>query len=586
MHFASLAVATAVAVAAGVSANQRIPEDHYLWGPGGRPTTMRHVRRADRATSSLVKSTFTQVSSSSTSLVSNQASSSTSTSATSSSSSTSTEVADPSCKNGPDTRACWGNGYSISTDFDEKWPTTGNTVYYNLEITNTTCNPDGNGERVCLVVNNQLPGPTIYAYWGDTVSVTVKNSLPSNGTGIHWHGVRQLNTNTQDGTNGITECPLAPGDTKTYLFQATQYGTSWYHSHFSSQYGDGVMGGIVFEGPATSNYDIDLGTYAIQDWFYQTAFQIEDEATVNLQSGSGPPPADNILLNGTNQNAAGGGQYGNVQLTPGKKHRLRLINTSVDNSIRVSLDDHPFTVITSDFVPINPFTTNWILLAIGQRYDVIITANQTPGNYWFRAEVATDCASSNNFYGRSIFTYSGTTLADPTTNGTTAPSTCEDASPLVPWWNTTVPSSDFTSQVQDLEVNIDVEQITTNNQSIVVWGVNLTGIDIDWENPTLEYVVTGNNSYPQVYNLIELPTEGIWTYWIIQEPSDTPVPIPHPIHLHGHDFFILGTGSGVFDKTTSTATLNFDNPPRRDTTFLPGGGWVVLAFETDNPGAW
>lgn len=547
MHFTNLVVATFLAVAAGVSANQPIPGDHVLWGPQGKPTSLKNVRRAKTTTSSVKKSSTStaslvtrETSSTSTvSLAAKQTSSSGSsvvasiTSSASSSTSSSIKVADASCTNGPLTRACWGNGYSISTDFDEKWPTTGNTVTYNFELTNTTCNPDGNGERVCLLINGQMPGPTVYANWGDTVQITVKNSLPSNGTGIHWHGVRQLNTNTQDGTNGITECPLAPGDTKTYTFQATQYGTSWYHSHFSSQYGDGVVGGLVFEGPATSNYDIDLGTYTIQDWFYETAFQIESEANANLQSGSAPPPPDNVLINGTNQNAAGGGQYGNVQLAPGKKHRLRLINTSVDNAIRVQLDGHPFTVITSDFVPIHPYTTNWVLLGIGQRYDVIITANQTSGNYWFRAETATDCASANNFYGRSIFTYSGTTVADPTTSGVTAPSVCKDESPLSPWWNTTVPSSDFTSQVSSLDVDIDVSKVQTNNRSIVVWGVNLTAIDIDWEKPTLEYVVTGNTSYPQVYNLIELPTEGIWTYWIIQETAGTQVPIPHPIHLHG-----------------------------------------------------
>ena len=41
-------------------------------------------------------------------------------------------------------------------------------------------------------------------------------------TSIHWHGIRQLNNNIADGVNGITECPLAPGDTKVYTFKATQ----------------------------------------------------------------------------------------------------------------------------------------------------------------------------------------------------------------------------------------------------------------------------------------------------------------------------------------------------------------------------
>lgn len=41
---------------------------------------------------------------------------------------TSTAVADPSCTNGPFTRACWGNGFSIATDYDVDWPVTGRTV--------------------------------------------------------------------------------------------------------------------------------------------------------------------------------------------------------------------------------------------------------------------------------------------------------------------------------------------------------------------------------------------------------------------------------------------------------------------------
>jgi FtsP/CotA-like multicopper oxidase with cupredoxin domain len=90
------------------------------------------------------------------------------------------------CVNGPATRACWTNGYSIATDSDQKFPTTGKTVSYTLEVTNTTCNPDGSGSRICMLVNGQYPGPTLRASWGDTLDITVKNSLQNNGTSIHY----------------------------------------------------------------------------------------------------------------------------------------------------------------------------------------------------------------------------------------------------------------------------------------------------------------------------------------------------------------------------------------------------------------
>lgn len=135
-----------------------------------------------------------------------------------------------------------------------------------LDITNTTMAFDGVARPV-MVINGQYPGPTIEANWGDTLEIHVKNSLTNNGTSIHWHGLRQLGTNQQDGTNGLTECPIAPGVTKVYKFRATQYGTSWYHSHYSVQYGDGILGTMIIHGPSTANYDIDLGTLPLTDWF-------------------------------------------------------------------------------------------------------------------------------------------------------------------------------------------------------------------------------------------------------------------------------------------------------------------------------
>jgi len=165
---------------------------------------------------------------------------------------------DTSCRNGPTSRGCWEGDFNIDTDMDLHWPDTGRTVkvstldqvtivlyidhfQYELEITNTTGAPDG-FERSMFLVNGQYPGPvrttthkiwanadtlqTLVANWGDNLEISVTNSLQHNGTGLHWHGMRQLGSNQEDGVNGITECPIAPGDTRVYRFKATQYGAS------------------------------------------------------------------------------------------------------------------------------------------------------------------------------------------------------------------------------------------------------------------------------------------------------------------------------------------------------------------------
>jgi hypothetical protein len=53
--------------------------------------------------------------------------------------------------------------------------------------------------------------------------------------------------------------------------------------------------------------------------------------------------------------------------------------------------------------------------------------------------------------------------------------------------------------------------------------------------------------------------------------------------LQGHDFVILAQGTGTYSNDT---TLQLKNPPRRDTAVLPGHGYLVIGFQTNNPGAW
>ncbi|KAL9082176.1 MAG: hypothetical protein Q9159_006641 [Coniocarpon cinnabarinum] len=492
------------------------------------------------------------------------------------------------CTHGPNTRACWSDGYSVATDFDKRWPSTGKTIFYDWTLQNATCDLDGRGVRECLLLNGQYPGPTLKAEWGDMISVTVHNRLANNGTSIHWHGIRQLHTNGMDGTNGLTECPIAPGHSASYKFQATQFGTSWYHSHYSTQYGDGVVGPIVIDGPATANYDVDLGPMPVSDWYYTEAFTEDQQQNLSLQANppqKGADP-DTVLINGTN--GLDGGLYNIVTLTPNKVHRLRLINTGLDNALRVSIDNHQMLVITSDFVPIVPIdAVDSVMLGVGQRYDVLINATQHYGNFWMRVVAERACNSTNNGKGQAIVRYEGGTDSTPTSPDTAMGGSCDAPGTLTPYVSNTVGSEDaFKSQARSLDINLGKSGIAPQNQNIVVWGVNVTAIDVQWQNPTLEYVLTDNTSYPTTENLIELSCPEIWVYWIIQEVESGPVSIYHPMHLHGHDFYELGSGLGTFDISKNLDSLQFNNPPRRDTTMLPAGGWLVLAFQTDNPGAW
>ena len=115
-----------------------------------------------------------------------------------------------------------------------------------------------------------------------------------------------LDNNINDGANGITECPIPPGASKVYRFRAEQYGTSWYHSHFSSQYANGITGSIQINGPASLPYDIDLGVFPISDWYKGEAEAIQSSL---IPAPGAAPPSDNVLFNGSHVNTDGGGVH-------------------------------------------------------------------------------------------------------------------------------------------------------------------------------------------------------------------------------------------------------------------------------------
>ncbi|KAL0260860.1 laccase, multicopper oxidase, benzenediol:oxygen oxidorectuctase [Diplodia seriata] len=488
------------------------------------------------------------------------------------------------------------NGLSIAADFDNKYPTTGKTVKYTLTVTNVTdCQTymsKGIGDGFCrpmLLINEQFPGPTINAEWGDQLEITVVNNMQDNGTSFHWHGIRQLNSCQMDGANGVTECPIPPGKSFTYKFHATQYGTTWYHSHHSAQYGDGIAGAIVINGPATANYDVDLGPVALTETYDETAWT-KNWLALHVAA---PPEPINILFNGSMVNTAGGGKYNTITVTKGKTYRLRLINMSVDTFFVFSMDGHQFQIITSDLVPVHPYNATSIMMGIGQRYDIVFTADQPASNYWMRAEIA-DC-SNNLLKGSSsvvlggILNYDGFDKTDlpVSSSSTIETSACanEPYTKLIPWWETTVPKDQFAASLEGIDLTFN-GAATVENQTVVQWYLNDSAMNVDWGRPTLQYFADGDTNYTDSMNVFQMPAEGKWSFWIIHNNLKT-FGLDHPIHLHGHDFFHLGAGVGDWDGDVDK--LTFNNPMRRDVMILPGstsGGYLIIAFPADNPGAW
>lgn len=106
---------------------------------------------------------------------------------------------------------------------------------------------------------------------------------------------------------------------------------------------DGAYGALIIDGPASLDYDIDLGAFTLGDWYHTDAY-------IGMRSffAGNIPAVDSIIIKGQGvyidpQTRNQSGQFQEItsssQFTPGLKYRIRLINTSVDTKYVFSIDN-------------------------------------------------------------------------------------------------------------------------------------------------------------------------------------------------------------------------------------------------------
>jgi FtsP/CotA-like multicopper oxidase with cupredoxin domain len=384
---------------------------------------------------------------------------------------------------------------------------------------------------------------------------------------------------------GFTQCPIAPGKTFTYRSKAELYGTSWWHSHFSAQYADGVFGPLIVYGPyGDYDYDVDLGPVLLNEHHHADYVSIVKEIT--SPHPEPPPPApisDNNLINGkgvSDCNAANAGPNcekagpATFRFKSGKKHRLRLINSGADASQQFSIDGHVMTVIENDYVPIEPYNTTVVTLGVGQRTDVIVQAVGAPNSaYWMRSNIT--CFETRQPNALAAIYYESADLKTlPTSQAlpNLTPGCAND--PL----EKTIPSYPITPGNPDVTVTLNMT-IRTDSNGVWRWYMNNSTFNGNYSSPVLELANAGKTDFSDqpswnVYNMGNAKSYRFVSY--------NPAPGPHPLHLHGHNMYILDIGKGVWNGSI----VRPENPLRRDVVMVPGGGYVVWQADADNPGAW
>ncbi|KAF2839016.1 multicopper oxidase [Patellaria atrata CBS 101060] len=482
----------------------------------------------------------------------------------------------------------WGNRNVSNTNPFEEYPDTGVVRTYDFTVSRGKLAPDG-VEKNVMLINGAFPGPLIEANWGDTIQVTVHNNLgeEEEGTSMHWHGLTQKESQWFDGVPGVTQCPIAPNKKMTYSFKADMYGTSWYHSHYSAQYADGIFGPMVIYGPSALPYDIDIGPVMLHDHYHSDYYSLV-QGIMTPVTGVLPPPSNNNLINGkmnadcsavlaplTCRSNAGLSKF---KFEKGKVHRLRLINSGAEGIQKFSIDGHTMKVIANDFVPVKPYDTNVVTLGIGQRTDVLVTANgERTDAVWMRSQINLPCGVSLQGTSLAAIYYDDAdTNKAPTTSLPQVfnPIACQNDDLL-----TTEPYYEFGAQPEPETVETINIDFAVNATGHALFFMDGSSFRVNYDHPVLLLSNAGNNSYPHdpQWNVYNFGSNSS-----IRIVINNRFPLSHPMHLHGHNFFVLAEGLGVWDGIVRRP----NNPQRRDVQLVQGLGYIVLQINADNPGVW
>lgn len=451
----------------------------------------------------------------------------------------------------------------------------------------------GQGKKLPVwTFNNSVPGPQIRVKQGETVKITLKNTLKV-PVSLHVHGYPV--PFEMDGIPGVSQDAIAPGKSFTYTFKATVPGTYWYHSHQDSvkQVDMGLYGSFVVE----SDEDVVDRDYTLMlDEWMSGGMEMEngqasngkeegmsgrdgndmhmsvmdmkgmdmgqDMQGMDMDTGhKNEPSAGHDMGTGQEGEASKGHDMSmyNVYTINGKTYpasqplnvkkgeivRLRLINAGY-MSHSLHLQGHRYRIVATDGNRIaNPEWADNKLLAIapGERYDIEFEAN-LPG-MWLLDEHNDNPAAKNM---RIAIQY------------------------------------DNASDSQKNQVQDDPDQ-TLGTVNMAEYGKPAKGKFSLTDRYNLEYTMdlgTAHRNGEMVYTIngkvfpdtdpVKVKTGDKVKVRFVNSSANE----DHPMHLHGHTFQVLSkNGKPLGGAAEYKDTLNVK----------PGEEYVV-AFEANNPGDW
>lgn len=395
--------------------------------------------------------------------------------------------------------------------------------------------------------NGSTPGPLLRADVGDEVRVRLVNDLPA-PTSVHWHGLALRND--MDGVAPMTD-DVAQAGTFDYVFRAPHPGTYWYHPHVGIQLDYGLYAPLIIDDPDERSWYDEEWVVVLDDWtddLGQDPRSILDELTaggmdMDMAEGGSVAESGRSQATGLLGDDAGDVRYPAflvngrmvddpevLRTRPGSVIRIRVINAAADTAFRVALGGHSIRVTHTDGFAVTPVDGDAVLVGMGERYDLTVTAGEGVFDLVAKPE-------GKAGHARAVLR---------TAQGSTRP-----ASALPRELDGRV------LQVEDLRAT-DAAALPERDVDTEVTAV------LDGDMSTYRWTINGK-TFEETDPLAV--TEGQRARLVFENRSS----MWHPMHLHGHTFQVeRSDGAGA----------------RKDTVVVKPRSRVPVVFDADNPGDW
>lgn len=503
-------------------------------------------------------------------------------------------------------------------------------------------------QRPVVVFNKTLPGPDIIVYEGQTVIIHVTNKMRSEVLSVHWHGLYQRNTPFMDGVPFITQCPILPGQTFTYKFQAYPKGTFWYYSTTGLQRIDGASGALIVRPRGADSTTEHI--LQVQEW-YDNIHSNGASLLANLGEGThhgkhlvSPDGAIyHSIFIPTNALINGKGEVNELPFYTFKGHGnnsflFRTMATGTVLPFKISIDGHKLKIIEANGYRVKSINVDSVILNPGER--IVFTTNRLDSrtnNFWIRA---TTIDVNNSIKIRAIIRYDENEVAEPKTS----PAICSSKKPCKVF---NCPFKLFPVKEYMECITADkVDSIEPTQLQRVPNTKQFKEYFFNFEFPgTSKAAINGKQFLQPTFSALTQPnsistpcniscggckcTNSINlnhndTVHFVLTNMGTGKGWGHPVHLHGHSFELLKMGFPTYERISGNITteneeircisrrnyvnggdyctsstwsdlswangnapgLNLVNPPLKDTVVIPRGGYVVIRIRANNPGLW